>query len=460
MITLSSILSIVCGVISFFQGLFAMLLAGIGQGIAEMGNSFGYEEDAMAISESAGVLALLALLTMCSGIVAVVGGSTTLAHKKWSWKLLFSSAIMAAICLLIGAVAESLPVDLLIYSVVYGITAFLTRKKTLESATTLTPPVAENAQNLEGAPIPTTPLVPQKTEEIILEDHAELQQVQETSHTRANAKKPLEAGNKLRIIAMIVLAVILGSFLCLAYSYNFGTRAEQNAAKIIIDLRNTKAAAMMHYVDYEIWPDFKFANELDYYLSEELDEEELFGSGSQKATYKLASTVDRNNIILLGFDFGKSAIFSNSSPGVRKKLANIAQAVGLLGDESGYYDGGNRIFFPTGTFKSDQSSASDSSRNFPNDRDYAYECEGVIRVNIPGGVLNVRSHPSMDYDILDQLPHNTTVPIDAWAYDITNNASEDVWFRILDDYGRAYGWVNGKFCTVKELLGETVPLGY
>jgi hypothetical protein len=123
---------------------------------------------------------------------------------------------------------------------------------------------------------------------------------------------------------------------------NFGA-----VSAVINDLRNTKAAALMYYLDYGEWPGRGWPDgaSLDAYL-----DFPLFGSGPDGPLYGLsvaelvinASTGSEKTLIGFDLETGENAPFMNS--GARESLKRESRSARLLNENGGLYDGGRFIY--------------------------------------------------------------------------------------------------------------------
>lgn len=74
-------------------------------------------------------------------------------------------------------------------------------------------------------------------------------------------------------------------------------------------------------------------------------------------------------------------------------------------------------------------------------------CRGTVRVITDGlQVLNVRAMPAQKEPVLMQVPHDSTLFVDGWWRDLTNEDTPNMWFRVTDEGGYVLGWVSEVHC--------------
>jgi hypothetical protein len=118
-------------------------------------------------------------------------------------------------------------------------------------------------------------------------------------------------------------------------------------SSVINDLKRTKSASLLYYVDYNEWPRHDWPNgiSLDQYL-----DFPLFGSGPDGPMYGLSvvqtalSSAAVNERTLIGFDLETGENSSLINPGVRESLSREARNAGLLNENGGRYDRGRFIY--------------------------------------------------------------------------------------------------------------------
>ena len=147
------------------------------------------------------------------------------------------------------------------------------------------------------------------------------------------------------LIVIIIIAILAGMMMLTTGSAT--DRAE--ATKIISDLRNLKAAALMYYVDHNQWPttgaDVAWTRSLERYLDRSIDKK--VGFARKNASDPATETK------YIGFDLnGPHKVISAS---VRKKLEESARDSGLYsGDNTGGITTLNGGYYSTAAANSGQ----------------------------------------------------------------------------------------------------------
>lgn len=150
------------------------------------------------------------------------------------------------------------------------------------------------------------------------------------------------------LIVIMIIAILAGMMMLATGS----ATDSAEATKIINDLRNVKAAALMYFVDKGTWPhdnvgdgqvisDEAFNPYLDRVIKEMLATED----NVQRKNGVAGAEAELEGKVL--YRMTPKAFTSNTSTtsGVRKKLIDNAKKAGLYDGTSGnkYYDGGNLI---------------------------------------------------------------------------------------------------------------------
>ena len=123
------VLSLIGGLISFFQGGCGTVAGVIGSG---MGDAVGGKEGAQMANEGA-AMGGAGFLIIIAAILAIVGGSFALAHKKAGYILLTISAVA---CFIAYGVSGGIFQDAIIWGVVYLIADFCAYKSFKNTNTT------------------------------------------------------------------------------------------------------------------------------------------------------------------------------------------------------------------------------------------------------------------------------------------------------------------------------------
>lgn len=134
------------------------------------------------------------------------------------------------------------------------------------------------------------------------------------------------------LVELLIVIIIIGILAGMMMLSTGSATDKAEATKIVSDMRNIKAAAIMYYADNNSWPtsidfDGSAATSLDKYL----DNKPVKG-------YGVEGTTDAVNVFCDGTSTGNEKMQAN---GVREKLKAIATDSGLYSATSGdtKYDG-------------------------------------------------------------------------------------------------------------------------
>ena len=84
-------------------------------------------------------------------------------------------------------------------------------------------------------------------------------------------KKMLKKKSKgFTLVELLIVIIIIGILAGMMMLSTGGATAKAEATKIVADMRNIKAAAIMYYADNGEWPVTTTAESLDKYLDQEL----------------------------------------------------------------------------------------------------------------------------------------------------------------------------------------------
>jgi general secretion pathway protein G len=153
--------------------------------------------------------------------------------------------------------------------------------------------------------------------------------------------KTREGGFTLvELLIVIVIIAILAGMILLTTGMSMDST---EAAKIIGELRGLKSAAILYFADYMRWPSNADVPSLDIYADRPIcaADPPRYAHITIGAPYTDGAGRERINIGVGLFAEG------NGKPGIRKRLAEKAQSVGLLGsasDPSAPYTGGIDVF--------------------------------------------------------------------------------------------------------------------
>ena len=131
------------------------------------------------------------------------------------------------------------------------------------------------------------------------------------------------------LVELLIVIVIIGILAGMMMLSTGGATDSATATKIVSDMRNLKAASVMYFLDYGKWPKGIDVS-LDKYLDVPLSKRKA--DGVDKGGYELVSATTGET----SADAGLWVTFENANvmtSGVRTKLQNMAESVGLYKDD-------------------------------------------------------------------------------------------------------------------------------
>lgn len=122
------------------------------------------------------------------------------------------------------------------------------------------------------------------------------------------------------LVELLIVMVIIGILASTLMLTMGGGRGKAEATRIVSDLRNLKAAAIMYYADYDEWPGDTgeadamawVTNSLDKYLDREY---------ANDASVNLYVVKSDNNAVFVGYGEITDAAIKNSLKGIAKDVA-------------------------------------------------------------------------------------------------------------------------------------------
>lgn len=141
------------------------------------------------------------------------------------------------------------------------------------------------------------------------------------------------------LIVIIIIGILAGAMMLVAGT----SRDSAEASRIISDLRNMKAAALMWMAENPMgysndnWEDFQGdPSPLNKYLDRALDKNTMrfkFEVGTIVQSWDEDKPVGET-VWLLGYDLAKGDKYEEVRSGVKKNLENQAESAGLYGDKN------------------------------------------------------------------------------------------------------------------------------